>query len=197
MDGEGLVLMSKPKTAKENHIIKEQQGVYDRPERFEIIGGVRYDFLSSPKVVHQEILGNYYYAFQNACSQEGKTYLAPLDVHFDEDNIVQPDIIYISRDNLGIVRDGFVFGVPDLLVEILSKSTGQRDKTIKKALYEKYGVKEYWLTDPVYRIVEQFVLTDGKYIFAATLTEEDQLISLTVPCLSIALESIFPITDEE
>lgn len=189
--------MSKPKADKSDPIIKETQGIYDRPERFEIIGGVRYDFLFSPKVIHQEILGNYHFAFQNACSQEGKTYLAPLDVHFDEDNIVQPDVIYIKRENLGIIRDGFVFGVPDLLVEILSKSTGRRDKTIKKELYEKYGVKEYWLTDPTYRIVEQFVLAEGKYFLAATLTEGDQLISLTVPCLSVALANIFPLDDEE
>lgn len=188
---------SKPKTSKGEHMIKEQQGVYDRPERFEIIGGIRYDFLSSPKVIHQEILGNYYFAFQSACSHEGKTYLAPLDVHFDEENIVQPDVIYIKHENLGIIRDGFIFGVPDLLVEILSKSTGRRDKTIKKELYEKAGVKEYWLTDPVYRIVEQFVLTDGAYFLAATLTEQDQLVSLTAPCLRIDLGNIFPETDEK
>lgn len=189
--------MNKPKDTKKDPMIKEQQGFYDRPERFEIIGGIRYDFLSSPKVVHQEVLGSYYMAFQSACNQEGKTFLAPLDVHFDEENIVQPDVIYIKRDNLGIIRDGFVFGVPDLLVEILSKSTGKRDKTIKKDLYEKVGVKEYWLTDPIYRIVEQFVWVDGKYILAATLTEQDQLVSLTVPCLTLDLGKIFPVEDEQ
>jgi Uma2 family endonuclease len=189
--------MSESKETKSDKVIKESQGVYDRPERFEIIGGIRYDFLSSPKVIHQEILGNYYFAFQSACSQEGKTYLAPLDVHFDEENIVQPDVIYISRENLGIIKDGFVFGVPDLVVEILSKSTGRRDKTIKKELYERFGVKEYWLTDPVYRTVEQFVLTKGTYMLTATLTEQDQLISLTVPCLKIDLGNIFPEEDEK
>ncbi|MCD9020699.1 Uma2 family endonuclease [Cohnella silvisoli] len=189
--------MSESKKSKSDQVIKESQGVYDRPERFEIIGGIRYDFLTSPTVTHQEILGNFHIAFRSACSQEGKSYLAPLDVHFDEENIVQPDVIYINRDNLGIIRDGFVFGVPDLVVEILSKSTGRRDKTIKKALYERFGVKEYWLTDPVYRIVEQFVLTDGAYILAATLTEQDQLASLTVPCLKIDLGNIFPETDED
>ncbi len=189
--------MGSSKRSGSSSKIREQQGDYLISERYEIIGGVRYDFLSSPKVIHQEILGNYHFAFQSACSQEGKTYLAPLDVHFDEENIVQPDVIYISRENLGIIRDGFVFGVPDLVIEILSQSTGRRDKTIKKALYERYGVKEYWLTDPGYRIVEQFVLTDGVYMLAATLTEQDQLASLAVPCLKIDLGNIFPESDEE
>lgn len=196
----GCKIMSESDTSKMSKtdpIVKERQGIYDRPERYEVIGGIRYDFLSSPKAIHQEILGNLYFLFQSSCSQDGKTYLAPLDVHFDEENIVQPDVIYIAKENLGIIRDGFVFGVPDLVVEILSKSTGRRDKTIKKALYEKFGVKEYWLTDPMYRIVEQFLLTDGRYTLTATLTEEDKLTSLTVPCLAIDLANVFPESDED
>lgn len=172
--------------------VKEQEGYYDVPERYEIIGGVRYDFLASPKFVHQKILTNFYLAFHGACAREGEIMLAPLDVHFDEENIVQPDVIYIRNERLDIIRDGFIFGVPDLVVEILSESTGRRDKTIKKALYERFGVKEYWLADPVYRTVEQFVLRDGGYALAATLTEEDTLRSPTVPCLEIDLGTIFP-----
>lgn len=93
---------------------------------------------------------------------EGEIILAPMDVHFDLDNILQPDILYIRRDNLHIIRDGWVFGVPDLVVEILSENKGKRDKTIKKDTYERFGVGEYWLADPVYRIVDQFVLADGQ-----------------------------------
>lgn len=181
---------SKPRDrAKE---IKEQQSVYDIPERFEIIGGVRYDFLSSPKYVHQKLLSNLYLAFHGACSQDGETLLAPLDVHFDEENIVQPDVIHIRKENLGMIRDGFIFGVPDLIVEILSDSTGRRDKTIKKALYERFGVKEYWLADPGYRTVDQFVHDGREYRLAATLTEEDRIVSPVIPCLSIDLGAVFP-----
>lgn len=187
--------MSSSKTPRSKPVVKEQPGYYEQSERFEIIEGIRYDFLSSPKYVHQKILTNFHLAFHNSCQQEGETILAPMDVHFDEDNIVQPDVIYIARDNLDIIRDGFVFGVPDLVVEILSKSTGQRDKTIKKALYERFGVKEYWLADPEYRIVEQFVLEDRHYRLAATLTEQDKLVSTTVPCLQVDLNSIFPDND--
>ncbi|MDF2926781.1 MAG: hypothetical protein K0R57_5695 [Paenibacillaceae bacterium] len=173
-------------------VVKETQGFYDRPERFEIIGGIRYDFLSSPKYVHQKVLTNFYLAFHTACCLDGETLLAPMDVHFDEENIVQPDVIYIARENRGIIRDGFVFGVPDLLVEILSRSTGSRDKTIKKAMYERFGVREYWLADPEYRVVEQYVLTEGRYLQAAVLAEHDRLQAATVPCLTMELSAIFP-----
>jgi Uma2 family endonuclease len=185
---------SKPTREHNNQTtkIKEQPGIYDVPERYEIIEGVRYDFLSSPKYVHQKILTNLHLAFNNSCSGEGEILLAPLDVHFDEENIVQPDVIYIAKENLGIIQGGFVFGVPNLLVEILSDSTGRRDKTIKKALYERYGVQEYWLVDPTYRTLDQFVLLEGKYHLAAILTEDDRLISPTIPCLTFDLLSIFP-----
>lgn len=119
--------------------------------------------------------------------------VAPLDVHFDEDNIFQPDVIYIARERLDIIRDGYVFGAPDLVVEIVSDSTGRRDKTIKKDVYERYGVKEYWLADPIYRTIDQFVLREGRYELAATKTEGDMLVSPTIPCLSIDLDAVFPV----
>ena len=184
--------MKHEKVSKPEGNIKEQQGYYEIPERYEIIEGIRYDFLSSPKYVHQKLLRNLHLAFHSSCDQEGEILFAPLDVHFDEDNIVQPDLIYIARENMNIIRDGYIFGVPDLVVEILSESTGKRDKTIKKRMYEKFGVKEYWLVDPLYRLVEQFVLDNGRYQLEATLTKQDVLKALTISCLTIDLNNIFP-----
>ncbi|XID94487.1 Uma2 family endonuclease [Paenibacillaceae bacterium WGS1546] len=172
--------------------VKETGGSYDIPERYEIIGGIRYDFPSSPKYAHQKVLQNLYLAFHGACSMDGEIMIAPLDVHFDEENILQPDLIYIAHNNLDIIRNGFIFGVPDLVVEILSESTESRDKTIKKSVYKRYGVKEYWLIEPIYRTVDQFVLDESGYRLAATMTEADQLASSTVPCLRIDLSGIFP-----
>ncbi|QNK60141.1 Uma2 family endonuclease [Paenibacillus sp. PAMC21692] len=171
--------------------LKEHHPRYLIDERYEIIEGVRYDFLSSPKYVHQNLLGKLHLAFHSACASDGKILMAPMDVHFDDINVFQPDIIYIANDNKGIIRDGFVFGVPNLVVEILSESTARRDKTIKKSGYEKFGVKEYWLADPIYKLVEQYVLVEGQYRLAATLTEEDRLVSVVVPCLTIELSVVF------
>ena len=184
--------MKREKASKPEENIKEQQGYYDIPERYEIIEGIRYDFLSSPKYAHQKLLMNLHLVFHSSCDREGEILLAPLDVHFDEDNIVQPDLIYIAREHMDIIRDGYIFGVPDLVVEILSESTGKRDKTIKKRLYENFGVKEYWVVDPLYRLVEQFVLDNGRYQLEETLSEQDVLTASTISCLTIDLNNIFP-----
>ncbi|XID90757.1 Uma2 family endonuclease [Paenibacillaceae bacterium WGS1546] len=171
--------------------VKETHGTYFIDERYEIIGGVRYDFLTSPKFAHQDALGRLYVSFHSACSEDGVILLAPLDVHFDEQNILQPDILYVRGENRGIIRDGYVYGAPDLVVEILSDSTARRDKTLKKSTYEKFGVGEYWLVDPVYRLVEQFVLVEGEYRLVATCSEEEELVASTVPSLTVDLSAIF------
>ncbi|WP_028987066.1 Uma2 family endonuclease [Thermicanus aegyptius] len=108
--------------------IKEQHGEYEISERYEIINGIRYIFyllLCSSENCYR------IYTLLFSCGEEGK-FLAPLDFHFDEENIVQLDLINISRERVKIIRDGYIFGVPDLVVEIMSESTGTRDKTIKK-----------------------------------------------------------------
>lgn len=176
-------------------IIKEQTPIFDVPERFEIINGIHYDLSPSPKFVHQKIVGNLHFNLRATCHLEGEIILAPMDVHFDEDNIAQPDLIYITNANISIIRNGFVYGAPDMVVEVLSPSTGRKDKTVKKAMFERFGVKEYWLFDPTYRTVDQFVLIDSEYRLAATLTDTDTLTSSLFPCVSIELSEIFPPED--
>src|SRR5690606_15496677 len=135
---------------------------------------------------------NFHLVMHTTCHLNGEIILAPMDVHFDDgDNVAQPDIIFIANDNRRIIRDGYVFGAPDLLVEILSESTGRKDKTVKKEMYEKFGVKEYWLVDPHYRTVDLFVLEDGKYRLLTTMTDEDVLHSPLFSCMSIDLSQIF------
>lgn len=78
----------------------------------------------------------------------GEIYVAPFDVYLDNNsNAVQPDIIFISSKRLSIVKDR-VHGVPDLVVEVLSPGNKEHDTVKKKSLYEKFGVKEYWVIDP-------------------------------------------------
>lgn len=172
-------------------IVQEQNGDYEVNERYELIDGIRYDFLSSPKVTHQIVAFELNKAIDRSCYPEGLILFAPMDVHFDDENVVQPDIIFICNENLHIIRDGWVKGVPDLLVEILSPSNGKHDLIRKKALYERFGVKEYWIVDPVHCMVSQYYIEDSSYLTPILYCDEDILLSKYQPCIRINLSDIF------
>lgn len=171
--------------------VKESEGDYLIEERFEIIEGIRYDFLSSPRVSHQMIVTGMYRSISTTCRTKGVVLVAPMDVELDPDNIVQPDVIFISNENLHIIQDDWIKGAPDLLVEVLSPSTGSKDKVRKKALYERFGIKEYWIVDPMYFTVDQFVLNDGVYQLTATYDDTGTLRSPYFDCISIELQELF------
>ncbi len=94
----------------------------------------------------------------------GQVRIAPYDVHFSKQNIFQPDIIFISNKNLDNIEPKGLVGVPDLVIEILSRGTAQKDFVEKKNIYEKYGVKEYYLVDPETTQVTSFVLEGKSFI---------------------------------
>lgn len=90
----------------------------------------------------------------------GRVWFAPLDVILSDEDVVQPDLLYVATARLEIVTERGLRGAPDLAVEVLSQATRERDLVVKRKLYAKYGVKEYWLVDPDGRTVE--VLTLGQ-----------------------------------
>ena len=121
------------------------------PERTlaELIDGIIY-MSPSPIRRHQQIIGKLFSdMYQFAMKKNiGEVYVSPFDVYFDEHaNAVQPDIIFVAKENAGIVKD-HIHGVPDLLIELLSPGNKSHDTVRKKNLYEKFGVKEYWIIDP-------------------------------------------------
>jgi Uma2 family endonuclease len=108
-------------------------------ERYEVIDGEIYDMSPSPSERHQTILGNFYFLLRERLKGTPcRVYLAPLDVYLDEFNFVQPDIFVVcDREK---IKDR-IYGAPDIIIEILSPFTSLKDKRLKKALYEKFGVK--------------------------------------------------------
>lgn len=181
--------------------VKEQTGGYeaseafpDTPmieERYEIIDGVRYDMLPSPVLNHQLLVTQLCNFIDASCHAAGIVIVAPMDVYFDEDNIYQPDVIYVSNENAGILKRKRIEGAPDLVVEILSPSTGEKDKVKKKSNYERFGVPEYWIVDPVHRVVDQYVAVEGKYALYGTYGVSGLLRSPRFACISIRMEELF------
>jgi Uma2 family endonuclease len=193
--------LEKDKSSVQPNRIKEQSEEYNKPEfyadhpfievRYEIIDGIRYDFQPSPTFNHQRLVTGFAVSLDMTCHSTGTIIVAPMDVYFNEDNIYQPDVIYISHENAKNMKPNRIEGAPDLVIEILSPSTSGNDKIKKKRNYERFGVLEYWIVDPVHLIVDQFTLEDNKFLLHGTYAARDLLTSPRFSCININLEKLF------
>jgi Uma2 family endonuclease len=121
----------------------------------------------------------------------GAVYCSPIDVYFSDDEVYQPDIIYISRDrlkNLGMKIDI----APDLIVEVLSPSNAYHDLVHKKNVYEAHGVKEYWIVDPIEKTIEVFENRDGQFVTIAKAKKSGQVDSKVLRGFTLDSATIFP-----
>ncbi|OFX47048.1 MAG: hypothetical protein A2046_14545 [Bacteroidetes bacterium GWA2_30_7] len=103
----------------------------------------------SPSTAHQRTLRKIFEQILKYLEINGEVFVAPLDVYLNKENAYQPDIIFVSKEKLDIIKEDGIYGAPDLIIEILSPSNSYYDLKDKKKIYEKYGVKEYWLVDPL------------------------------------------------
>lgn len=94
--------------------------------------------------------------------QAGTVLVSPLDVVLSPHRVVQPDLFFISKARSDIIQDR-IRGVPELAVEVISQGTRKRDRVEKKALYEQFGISEFWIVDPESRLIEVFALVKGAY----------------------------------
>jgi Uma2 family endonuclease len=127
----------------------------DDGKRHELIDGEHY-VTPSPNIGHQRILGRLYLLVGNWLESHpvGQVFFAPLDVVFSQFDVVEPDLLYLSNERAAeVLTTEHARGVPELVVEVASKSTRRRDETIKRELYERAGVTEYWIVDPKRQVV--------------------------------------------
>jgi Uma2 family endonuclease len=111
-------------------------------------------------------------------------------VVLDPANVVQPDLIFVAAANLGILQRRGIFGVPDLLIELVSPSSVRRDRYDKRELYARFGVKEYWIGDPANRSLEILTLKDGRYELHCAAEEKGRLTSLVLTGLEFDLTEV-------
>lgn len=154
------------------HIIEEKRWTYEDylhltdDKRYEILGGKLFMMTPAPEFSHQLISARLQFLIMQFVESKGLGYVvdAPTDVVLDEENVVQPDILFISKENKAIIRKKGVFGPPDLVVEIVSPSTQYRDVYEKKDLYARFQVKEYWIVNPYMKCIEVLSLNEkGTY----------------------------------
>lgn len=125
----------------------------------------------SPIFIHQKIIQEIFRKLSNEVTDKGKgeVIIAPFDVYLDEiRNAVQPDIIVVLNENRRIIDvKGHIHGVPDILIEILSRNNKDHDLIHKKDLYERFGVKEYWIVDPESKLSMGFEFENKQYKLVA------------------------------
>lgn len=160
--------------------------------RYELIRGA---LLMTPAPVprHQKISREIEYELLKFVKENnlGEVFYAPCDVYFDEENVVQPDLLFIPKERTNIINEKNIQGAPDLVIEIISENNAYRDLVQKKRLYAKYGVKEYWIVIPEEETIEIYILRDGAYTLHKTFNKEDVLESPYLVNFKLKLSSVF------
>jgi len=148
----------------------------------------------SPNLYHQLIsmrLIGLFLDFLRNTNNKGLFLSAPIDVKLDNGNVFQPDLIYISEARKTEISKERIEGAPDLVVEILSPSNGYYDLRQKKDVYEKYGVQEYIIIDPLQLSVEVYVLKEALYVLDQKVKQLGTFQSTVLNGFSVDLKQLF------
>lgn len=164
--------------------------------RHELIDGEHF-VTPSPNLRHQEVLGRLHVEVALFLRQHpgtGRVFVAPLDVLFSKWDVVEPDLLFVAGEQESILTPDNVQGAPALVVEVLSPGTRRRDQGIKQKLFERGGVREYWLVDPDQDRVSVLRRSrDGSFGQAIELSraDGDELATPLMPGLAIRLADLF------
>lgn len=145
----------------------------------------------APNVRHQVLVLRLTYAFETHVRAHGggRVFVSPLDVRLSEHDIVEPDVIFVAEDRLGIIKDNFMLGAPSLLVEVVSDP--RTDRVRKRDLYGRTGVPEYWIVDPEADRVEVYRLEAGRYRKPEILEPGDAVETPLLPGFQLSLDDLF------
>ena len=160
-------------------------------KRYEILGGELY-MVAAPNIRHQSVSFSLEVAlFQHVKNKGlGRVLHAPCDVILSEENVLQPDILFVRKERLGIIGEANLQGPPDIVIEILSEGTRCKDLELKRKTYARFGIQEYWVVDPEAATVEVLVWSEIGYVTAATYGKSDCLSSPLLPNFNLPLSEV-------
>ena len=160
--------------------------------RYELLDG-ELIMTPAPGELHQSIsilLGSKLFQFVDE-SRLGRVYHAPFDVVLSDVDVVQPDLLFVSNERSHIITPANIQGAPDLVVEILSPSTAERDRTFKRTLYARHGVKEYWMVDTTAEDITVLLLGERGYEDVGIYGKGEMLTSTTLRGFKLNVGDIF------
>lgn len=163
--------------------------------RHELIDGVHY-VTAAPNLKHQQVIGSLHLLMAQWLEQHriGQVLLSPFDVVFSKFDVVEPDLLYLSNERgATILTPANAQGVPELVIEVGSPSTRRRDETIKKRLYERMDVDEYWVCDQELDVVRVYRHEGEHFARPIELSAEagDTLTTSLLPGLVLPLARLF------
>ena len=148
--------------------------------------------MAGPNDAHQAFIGELYYALRSQIGPDaGILRLAPFDVALDEHNTFQPDLLFVSYARRHIFDGHGITGAPDVVVEVLSESTRQRDLAVKLPVYARNGVREMWVADLRARTVAKYTGDGQTLTLARVYAAHEVLTSDAMPGVAIELGPIF------
>ena len=145
----------------QDYIMPKPQIKFQEKRRYEILGGKIY-YMARASINHNLTAGNIFSIFKTFLKGKScRVFMDGADVHFSENDTTVPDVMIVCNKDI-IKKDG-IYGTPDLIVEVLSPSTAERDIGYKKDLYEKHDVREYWIVNIADRSIQVYLLRNGVY----------------------------------
>ena len=144
----------------------------------------------APSTLHQLFVATLRDVINETCSSDYLLILSPIDVVFSDHDVRQPDLILVHRSRMDIVKVRGIFGVPDLVVEVVSPGSFQRDRKEKVVTYSKYRVPEYWLADPVNSTLEQYFPSGDKLILSEVYEGDELVRSERMPCINFTMSAL-------
>jgi Uma2 family endonuclease len=167
-------------------------------ERWELIDGVLYRMAAAPNTKHHDVSDNTGDLVKAVIQPRrlGRIYRAPFALMLSDRNTVEPDLLYASAARRHIITSRGCEGIPDLVMEILSPSNSAHDLAVKRELYARHGIPEYWILNPIQETL--LALTDpvthdgvGEHTVEALYQSGDTLTTSRIPDLAIAVADIF------
>ena len=160
--------------------------------RYELIDGELY-MAPAPTWEHQESTINLAAMLRHFVRVNGlgRVVASPIDVYLSEEDVFQPDIVFVSVERLDIIHSSGVHGAPDLVIEMLSPSTERIDRTLKAERYAMFDVKEYWQADPIAKTITALRLRDGAFEHAGIFTEGMAVETPLLPGLRLDVSAVF------
>lgn len=160
----------------------------NRPE--ELIEGEL--VLSPPPIPDHQRSVAHLYTLVDGLKPDGEVFFAPIAVYLDDDNVPEPDVVWVAANSQCVIGDKRLEGPPDLVIEVFSPGSVRRDRRDKFELFQRFGVREYWMVDPTERYIEVYRREHDRFVRQGVYGPEDTFTSTVLSGKTVDVKAVFP-----